>query len=77
MALLARQAWCVLEDSGLLRARILKAVYFPSGEVLDAELGLSLSRVWQAAILGGKEVLQQGIIKRIGDGKSTIIWRAN
>ena len=75
LALLARQAWQILQDPGSLSARVLKAVYFPTGELLDAELGSSPSRVW-SAIVDGIQVLQQGLIRRIGSGESTKIWES-
>jgi len=68
LALLAHQAWRILQEPGSLSARILKAVYFPEREFLKAELGLSPSRIWRA-IVDGKEVLMQGLIRRIGTGK--------
>ena len=75
LALLARQAWRILQDPGSLSARVLKAVYFPAGELMDAELGSSPSRVWRA-IVDGIQVLQQGLIRRIGSGESTKNWES-
>ncbi|CAA0830026.1 Unknown protein [Striga hermonthica] len=46
------------------------------GDFLAAELGPSPSRVWRA-VLDGKEVLKQGLIRRIGTGEDTDIWRMN
>jgi hypothetical protein len=75
LALLARQAWRILQDPGSLSARVLKAVYFPEDELLDAEMGSSPSWVWRA-IIDGIQVLQQGLIRRIGSGESTKIWES-
>jgi hypothetical protein len=72
LALLKRQAWRVLQDPSSLSARMLKAVYFPDGEFLDAAVGDSPSRVWRA-IVEGKEVLSQGLIRCIGTGEKTNI----
>jgi len=76
LALLARQAWRILNEPNSLSARVLKAVYHPSVEFLEAELGTGPSRVWHA-IIEGKEVLAQGIIRRIGTGETTNIWSMN
>jgi len=64
LALLAKQAWRILKEPISLGARFLKAVYYPNGDFHEAELGASPSRVWRA-ISEGKEVLAQGIIRRI------------
>lgn len=39
LALLARQAWRMLINPDTLSAQVLKAVYFPGGTILSAELG--------------------------------------
>ena len=76
LALLARQAWRILQEPATLSARVLKAVYFPNADFLDAEHGPSPSRVWRA-IIDGKGVLQLGLIKRIRTGEDTDVWRTN
>jgi hypothetical protein len=76
LALLAKQAWRLVQEPTSLSARILKAVYFPNGGFLDAELGASPSKIWQS-ILDGRSVLNLGMIKRIGNGEDTEIWGSN
>ena len=76
LAMLARQAWRILQDPFSLSARILKAKYFPNSDFLDAQLGCAPSQIWRA-IFEGLGVLKQGIIRRIGDGKSTRVWEQN
>lgn len=75
-ALLARQAWRILQDPTSLSERILKAVYFEEVEFLEAEVGGSPSQIWRA-IAEGKEVLKQGLVRRIGTGEDTHICRMN
>ena len=76
LALLARQAWRILNDANSLSARILKAVYYPEAEFLDADVGSSPSRMWRA-ISEGKDALVQGLIRRIGTEETTNIWSMN
>lgn len=76
LALLARQAWRILIDPEALSSRILKAAYFHDRDFLEAEVGSSPSQVW-LAIMEGKEVLEQGLIRRIGSGSTTDIWCDN
>lgn len=73
LALFAKQAWRMLQDQTSLSSRILKAVYFPVSDFMNARLGSSPSRVWRA-ILDGREALQQGLIRWIGTGTTTHIW---
>jgi len=76
LALLARQAWRIMQNSKSLSARLLKALYFPDKHFLNAILGSRPSQIWRA-ILDGRDVLEQGLIKRIGNGKSIDIWKHN
>jgi len=76
LALLARQAWRILQEPQALSSRVLKAVYFPETDFLEAELGPSPSRIWRA-VIDGKDVLKQGLIRRIGTGEETDVWQMN
>jgi len=76
LALLARQAWRILQEPTTLSARVLKAAYFPESDFLEAELGPSPSRIWRA-VMDGKDVLKQGLIRRIGTGEDTLVWHMN
>lgn len=51
-------------------------MYFPDTSILEAELGPHPSQIWHST-LDGREVLKQGIIRRIGDGSTTNIWVDN
>jgi hypothetical protein len=70
LALLARQAWRILQEPSALSARVLKAVYFPATDLLSAQLGSHPSQVWRA-IIEGRDTLKLGLIRRIGDGTTT------
>lgn len=55
---------------------ILKAAYFPDRGLLQAELGSHPSQIWRA-ILDGRDIMKQGVIRRIGTGEDTLIWEHN
>lgn len=76
LSLLAQQAWRLLQESETLGARVLRAVYYPSTSLLDAEFGSSPSQVW-GSITEGRDTLSLGLIKRIGTGADTDIWHEN
>jgi hypothetical protein len=72
-AMLAKQAWRLLERPGSLCARVLLARYSKGGDVLSASCPKGASPTWKA-ICKGREVLRKGLIRRIGDGRTTEIW---
>ena len=76
LALLARQAWRILQNPYALSSRILKGVYFPNTTILEANIGSHPSQIWRA-IVEGRDILKQGLIRRIGNGASTNIWNDN
>ena len=59
-----------------LCARILKAVYYPMRDILPAEVGNNPSLIWRS-IVEGRDILKQGLIRRIGNGTTTSIWGHN
>jgi hypothetical protein len=76
LAMLARQAWRILKNPNSLSARVLKAVYFPSTEFLEATLGSAPSQIWRA-ITESRDVMNQGLIRRVGTGETTNAWNQN
>lgn len=73
VAMLARQAWRLMQNPETLSARLLKSIYFPNSSILHASLGGHPGQVWRA-IIEGRDTLKQGLIRRIGNGASTKIW---
>jgi hypothetical protein len=73
-ALLARQAWRLLTKPNNLCARVLKARYYPNGEMHDTVFSGNASPTWQG-VQHGLELLKKGIIWRVGDGTPIRIWR--
>ena len=71
-ALLARQAWRLIAFPESLCARLLKARYFPNGDLLTA-FPSAVSPTWRA-IMFGLELLKKGAIWRVGNGKQIKIW---
>jgi hypothetical protein len=73
-ALLARQAWRLIQYPETLCAQLLKAKYFPNGSLIDTVFTGNGSSSWHA-IEYGLELLKQGVIWRVGNGVSIRAWR--
>ncbi|OIT02059.1 putative mitochondrial protein, partial [Nicotiana attenuata] len=73
MALLAKQAWCILSYPDSLLARVLKSKYFPHSTFRDASTSSTGSWIWRS-ILWGKDLLVTGLRWRISDGKNINVW---
>jgi hypothetical protein len=73
ITMLARQCWRLIQAPESLCARVLRAKYFPDGNLLEAKPMVGMSYVWRS-ILKGLDVLKEGMIWRIGDGSNVRIW---
>ena len=73
LVMLAKQAWSLLENPDSLCAAILRAKYFPDGDLLNAKLKKGSSFTWQS-IMAGVNTLKHGYIWRVGNGQKIDIW---
>jgi hypothetical protein len=72
-AMLAKQAWRLLERPDSLCARVLLGRYNKGGDMLTASCPHGASATWKA-IIKGREVLKKGLIRKIGNSRTTKIW---
>ena len=72
-ALLGRQIWRLIHLKQSLLSRVLRAKYYPEGDVLNARLSYSTSYSWRS-IWSAKSLVKEGIIWRVGDGRDINIW---
>lgn len=72
-ALLAKQAWKLLNEPQSLLSQVYKGRYYANKEFLECGKGYRPSYAWRS-ILFGRELLQKGLIKSIGNGNSTYVW---
>ena len=61
-------------QTGRISARILKSEYYPSGYLLDTVFASDVSPVWRE-IEFGLELLKKGVVWRVGNGNSILIFR--
>ncbi|XP_031116501.1 uncharacterized protein LOC116020159 [Ipomoea triloba] len=73
LAMLGKQAWRFLTMPNSLVARIYKARYYPKTSFIDAAVGNCPSFCWRS-IMAAHNLICSGARRRIGDGKSTLIW---
>lgn len=72
-AMLAKQAWRLMENPDSLCARVFRGRYYADGNFLQAGCSHSSSPT-SRAIIKGRDALKEGLIRRIGDGQTTEIW---
>jgi hypothetical protein len=73
MAMLARQAWRLLNNPEALVTKVLSAKYFPDGQILNSKPVRGMSYTWRS-ILKRIDLLNKGIIWRVGKGNRINIW---
>ena len=73
LARLAKQCWRLLAEPESLCARVLRAKYFPDGDLLNCPLKKGSSYTWQS-LWSGIQTFKKGYIWRVGDGTQISIW---
>ena len=72
-ALLSKQLWRLMQALDSLAAKILKAKYYPSSSILEANLGNRPSYLWRSFMIA-KPVLNNGLQWRVGNGNNIYFW---
>ena len=70
--LLAKQVWRLINNTDSLCHRVFKARFFPNCSILDAKESSSGSYAWKS-IIGARDVIQKGMVWRIGIGEAVRI----
>uniref|UniRef100_A0A2N9FH09 Reverse transcriptase domain-containing protein n=1 Tax=Fagus sylvatica TaxID=28930 RepID=A0A2N9FH09_FAGSY len=66
--------WRLLTDTNSLLYRVFKAKFFPHCSILEADPKSKGSYAWQS-ILKARDIIKNGIVWRVGNGKTIKIWR--
>jgi hypothetical protein len=66
-AILAKQCWRLLSETDSLCAQVLRAKYYPDGDLINAKLKKGSSFTWQS-IMAGLTTFKRGCIWRPGNG---------
>jgi ribonuclease HI len=75
-ALLAKQGWRLIKSPESLAGKIIRAKYYPNSSFLEASLGSKPSFAWRS-IHGARELLSEGLMWRVGNGRRINIWGDN
>lgn len=75
VAMLAKQAWRLINNSNPLVTEIMKANYYAQTDLLNAKLGTNPSYMWRS-ILASQEVIRYGCRRKIGNGNDTNVWNS-
>jgi hypothetical protein len=73
MAILAKQCWRLMEKPDSLCSRVLRAKYYPEGNLLKTKLKPGSSFTWQS-VMAGLENFKRGCIWRVGDATQINVW---
>ena len=69
LAMLAKQAWRLNQDTQSLFFRVYKAQYFPNCSFMEVALGHNPSFMWRS-LLEARELIRAETMWKVGDGKS-------
>lgn len=72
-ALLAKQAWKLINQPESLLAKFIKSRYHPKVDFLSAVVGSRPSFAWRS-LLYGRELLIKGLKWQVGNGENTRVW---
>ncbi|XP_041017914.1 uncharacterized mitochondrial protein AtMg00310-like [Juglans microcarpa x Juglans regia] len=72
MAMLAKQGWRLVQNSGSLAAKIISTKYYPNGNFLQATIKRIASYIWRS-IHYAEALLETGLMWHIGNGRRTRI----
>ncbi|XP_060960685.1 uncharacterized protein LOC133031245 [Cannabis sativa] len=72
-AFVLKWGWKLINDSFSLWSATMKAKYLKGASFFDVDCKTSDSRLWKA-MLKYRTLLNKGIYRKIGDGRSTSIW---
>jgi hypothetical protein len=73
LAMLAKQVWRLATDTESLCAKVLRAKYYPQGNILRAGPKSGSSFTWQS-IVAGIPTFKRGYIWRVGNGEKINIY---
>ncbi|GLT34775.1 hypothetical protein SLA2020_092720 [Shorea laevis] len=74
IAMLAKQAWRILQHPNALWVRVLKSLYFPHSSFFEARKGSHPSWVW-SSILKGRDIVQLGARWNVGNGQDILVYQ--
>jgi hypothetical protein len=74
LAMLAKQTWRLITEPESLCAQVLRAKYYPHGDILKAGPKAGSSFTWQS-IFVGVATFKSGYVWRVGNGEKINIWQ--
>ncbi|KAL0409590.1 UNVERIFIED_CONTAM: putative mitochondrial protein [Sesamum radiatum] len=73
LAMLAKQLWCILCHLESLLSLVLRAKYFPSGDLFMASIGSRSSFTW-SSVMAALDLFKGGCRRRVGSGSLIRVW---